>query len=1444
MSSLSAVNTKFTSEELSKISGLSSDTLATWGLKNATDSLTLSQLAERAASDEQAKAVLDKIISQNAQILSNTKIIASEKGAALATGSFTTAIKANIAALKAWLISNPIGQITLLATTIFAAVKLIDLFTTSLKEQKEKMEESISTYEDAKSNLNSITSELKSQSQAMDELLKKDALTYAEKGQLEELQKITQELRIQKDLAEKDVASSRENAAIEAAKLYQKQFGSQNISEDAVNSSLNNPYFHPSSNDTNNLSETIAAYEKISQALQDAYDAGDQSSIDEWANSEKIYREAIFSTAIELQNEQDAISDYYDTIKNIPYDSLTSDQKMVVDSFNGISEAIELIYRHLDPNTWNSIKIDDIFSVEGLEVTKEELIDMAKEGTLDEGVIRSYKKLNSALEESNLVLEDGQTAAAALNDEIHALAKEEGNLSTVGAKTASFSDIFSLEDAEGELNTLGKISESIDTIQNAYKTLNDAIDEYNQNGTLSIDTLQSVISLGDGWLDYLVDENGNLKLDKESLEQLTLARLNDMRVQTINNLIDNVSKIKTDADANEYLKTTNYALADSYEAVAQASLRSAKAKLDDAVASGTLSRANANSVWAKTNADISKINKLFTNTSISMPSITGSSGSSSSGSSKTTDSYEEVYDFFEDRIDRLNEKYQLLETNIENVSGAVAKNKLVDAQYDIAAEKLNNYTDALDMYKQKANEALASIPADMVNDVVKGAVKITDFIGSGNKDVVDAVKNYNDWADKISDVTNEISELQKEMRQLELSKFNNIIDQYTDMFDIRGNVSDNIQKQIDLLEAAGEMVGDAYYESLIQQTAKQIEILNQEKADLSKQLASALSTNRIQAGTDEWLEMVSALGEVDGKILDAKTSLEEFDNELLQLHYDTLDRITDSFSDISDELENIADLMDGDVALTDGTWTESGLTQLGMYAQQYELARHEVEMYQKEIEYLEEAYLNGKYSATEYADKLSELNDLQWDAVKAAEDAKQSIMDLNETRVDIIIDGINEEIDAYKELTQAKIDELEAEKELSDYRDELAEKTKNVADLEKQIEAMSNDTSASTRAQIAKLREQLAEAKKDLADTEQDHAYDIQVDDLNKAIDDFTKIKEEEIKTWEDYVKQTEQVIYDSFEAVKQNAATISAQLEQIVKNHGITISSTITTSWQAGETAIASYGQTLSIQSSSFISNIIGVQNQVNSLRNQANLTASSMASMFNASADRLVGELGRSYSSVSNVNKMMQTLRQTAIDTLERGYNVNSIVNALSQVSGALTNSANAWNKYTNALQSGANSIPATVGGKGSTSSLPNRAYASGTKNAKSGWAKVFEQGEELELTKIGNNTYQFMEGGEQVIPAEGTERLWKYSQIDPEDLIRKVSNNRATFSPAAMLTQIPTSAPKNITSTLQIGTLLSVGDIDSNNLKKVEKIAKDAVNSGFKQFSDEIRKNGGYR
>lgn len=216
-----------------------------------------------------------------------------------------------------------------------------------------------------------------------------------------------------------------------------------------------------------------------------------------------------------------------------------------------------------------------------------------------------------------------------------------------------------------------------------------------------------------------------------------------------------------------------------------------------------------------------------------------------STSSSAKSEFEEMVDFFERRIDELDDALSLLKTSLDNVSGSFAKNNLIDAELGITEEKFNNYTDALAMYTQKANEALSKLPADIAAKVKDGAVALTDFIGDGNKDVVEAIKEYESWADKVSDCKQELEELKTTIRQLELEKFNNIMDDFSNQFDLRGDSKNLISKQIDLLKEAGELIGESFYTAQINQSKKQLELLENEKAQLVNQMSSAIGSGRV-----------------------------------------------------------------------------------------------------------------------------------------------------------------------------------------------------------------------------------------------------------------------------------------------------------------------------------------------------------------------------------------------------------------------------------------------------------------------------------------------------------------------------------------------------------------------------------------------------------------------
>lgn len=838
--------------------------------------------------------------------------------------------------------------------------------------------------------------------------------------------------------------------------------------------------------------------------------------------------------------------------------------------------------------------------------------------------------------------------------------------------------------------------------------------------------------------------------------------------------------------------------------------------------------------------------------------------SAQSSAKETEDTYEKLFDFFERRINVLNDALELLNANLENVIGSNSKNQLINAQIGINKESINNYTDALDMYQQKANEALSKIPAEFQSKIINGAVAITDFIGSGNEDLVNAIEDYQNWADKVADCKQEITELKETIRQLELDKFNNIIEDFTNQFNISTNAQDLLNKQIDLFEEAGQLIGDGFYKGLIKESEGQLSILEQEKQTLISELNVGLQSGLIEKGTDEWLEMIDSLKEVDGSILDCKKDIEEFNNAIQQLHWDIIDRIQNNFDNLSSEISNLIGLIDDvDVSDTKGVWSTEGLTQLGLYAQEYEKAVYAAKMYEDEIAELNNAYLHGEYSATEYADKLSELKDAQWNEINASEDAKDAIMELNKARIEIMVTAIEEEIDAMKELIESKKEALDAEKDLYEYRNSLTEKSKSVTDLERQIAAMQNDDTASTVAKRKQLEEQLVEAKQDLADYEYEHSIEVQKNALDQQYEDFETEKNAEIDALNATLDDMEMVITTSFETIKNNANLIGAEIGLIAQEHGAIVSNSLISSWASGETAIASYGMTLEAGASNFLINMGNMVQGVYGLQNQANATAMSLANMYNISSVNLQNELINSYYSVANLNAVTQALNDSLINTLGRGYDISSLVNSINSVGSAASSAASQvaglmsalsgignpnMGTYQDLYQNGSNNSNnlVKVTDKNGRVSVMTRQQAQKkgyiSKYAKGGLVTKDDNNPLNNIAKaVGEDTIIAAKEGEMILKPVETDALLKFAPN------METFNNYVTKLIPDIKTNMPTPTPipsnkQQPNVQIHYDNLVQVqGDVNNSNIRQMEQIVNNALAKQFNQFNSNLRKAG---
>lgn len=586
-----------------------------------------------------------------------------------------------------------------------------------------------------------------------------------------------------------------------------------------------------------------------------------------------------------------------------------------------------------------------------------------------------------------------------------------------------------------------------------------------------------------------MDEEGNLKLDKEALNELTESRLNDMRVQALNNVVDNISAIEDDAKANEYLKSTNYALAESYEDVAENALKSARAKMEDAVASGSLSKANMEAVFTKAESDIKKINKLFSSVNKDLSSDVNSSKSSKS----STSSSDPVKDAFE-------KEYNLLKHNLE-------MEYITEEQYYNGVQALNekyfagkeDYIDEYRKYEEEVYKGLQSYYKDyidkktdyfekaldankisfvMYSNAVKGMldgmwrsgkISAADYWSyvekmlNKQKDIYDRVLSavadtlddeIDAWDEKI-DRLNEVNDKLEEQQDLydkALSHAQYLIEKeiegYDDLIDKLDEFDEKLNEQKDdydsILSAVDNVYADKIEELNKQSDAiqDQIDLLNDENSALDLQYRKQQAIANLQKARQQRTKMVYSKDKgfhyvTDGDaVRDAEKELKDIETEEL---IDSLEKEKEALADAVEELEKYRDLWSEIADIYDKEMDKQLL--IALYGENAEglILRNrmsDIENFrdnyiavQKQLnsnDELRQSYEEKKKYYNELRDRWAELTD----AIERAEQEQAAIQVWGADYAKIIMDGRESDLTAFRDKYIAIQNEINSNDEL------------------------------------------------------------------------------------------------------------------------------------------------------------------------------------------------------------------------------------------------------------------------------------------------------------------------------------------------------------------------------------------------------------------------------
>lgn len=242
--------------------------------------------------------------------------------------------------------------------------------------------------------------------------------------------------------------------------------------------------------DPNDAESILAYYDKLSNALDYLGSNYDSATLEASSlyNQLKSEKNAIEEQANAYRSSSDALKEVIAAQKLSSTSSKRSEEdiKAVTDALEGLKGA----YGGITSGNLVSFLSGD----KKLGGTYADALNQLKEVML------------------NLGFEDNASDAQAFVDVLV-------QLGIVSSSSASKVDGLS-ESTSAAADQLKEATDGLDKIQSAYSTLSDVVDEYNENGYLTVSTLTDLINLGPEYYDCLVDESGQLAINTENINTM------------------------------------------------------------------------------------------------------------------------------------------------------------------------------------------------------------------------------------------------------------------------------------------------------------------------------------------------------------------------------------------------------------------------------------------------------------------------------------------------------------------------------------------------------------------------------------------------------------------------------------------------------------------------------------------------------------------------------------------------------------------------------------------------------------------------------------------------------------------------------------------------------------------------------------------------------------
>lgn len=579
---------------------------------------------------------------------------------------------------------------------------------------------------------------------------------------------------------------------------------------------------------------------------------------------------------------------------------------------------------------------------------------------------------------------------------------------------------------------------------------------------------------------------------------------------------------------------------------------------------------------------------------------------SSSGSSSSSDKSQTKQDFnwVERLLSKISKAYNRLKNKVADTTRTwLNRNNALSDSMETLLSEINAQSDAYDFYMDRFNSY--DLDGYYKDQIANGSFNIETVY---DEDLKDAISDYQDLYDKAQDAADSVQSLNIEIRQLAKSRFDNIQSQFEEVLGKVNSIKDLYSKDNDLLEEQGWFASTLLNNSMMEQEQKNLTKLEQERDALTKALNSAIASGKIEAESEDWYSMQSAIDDCTSSIYDAKKALVEYDNAIRQINWDAFDRTRDDVSNLIDETQFLVDLLkDEDITDDNGNMNDNGKAAQALIAQKYQLYLNQAKAYKDEILKINEELTNDPYDK-ELLDRKQELIKAQQEAINSSISEKDALKDLVQEGYDTFLDKLDEVIQKYKDL-------MNQQKDAYDYEKSIAEKTKALNALEKQYSAVQGDNSEEGKKNIQQLKDQINTAKDDLKDTE----YEKLISDTQAILDNLA----DTTKTWlDERLDSFDITMQEIIDQSNENASNISQTITDTAENYGYKLSESMSNIWSTNASNITNgINSVLGDFSNKFVEG----NNAINKVCGDINAAVQGLLKNSNDEAQRVADEIAR---------------------------------------------------------------------------------------------------------------------------------------------------------------------------------------------------------------------------